>query len=190
MGKLRRKDYPSDIKNVIIRCSRGNIKAQEHLFKYYYPYVKSIALRYSSCYEDAEEITNDSFVKIFEKIGLQDSKKDFKSWIRVITINTALDRYRKNRKHDLEIASEIYVNEPPDFTLLDSLDAEDIIGLINSLPLVYRFTFNMYVIEGFSHAEIAQKLQVTESSSRSNLTRSKKLLRQMIEKKNRYEGII
>ena len=180
MGKSgeKKKDYAFD--KLLKRCSGGNSKAQEHLFKAYYGYVMGIALRYSSNHDNASEICNDSYMKIFQKLETHQKEKEFKAWVRKIVINTAIDHFRKEKKQEFETTLEGSYYESNDATILDKLNAEEILKLINSLPMVYRYTFNLFEIEGFSHDEIAQKLGVTASTSRSNLTRAKKMLRQII----------
>jgi len=170
-------------------CSRGDLKAQEDLFRLYWGYVMSIALRFSSCHDNALEIANDSFLKIFLRIDSHRKDKEFKAWIRKIVINTAMDHFRKDKKTNNEISIEVACNEPGDESVIDNLNAEEIIKLINSLPVMYRYTFNLYEIEGFSHDEIALQLCITASTSRSNLTRAKKMLRQKILMTSQYEKV-
>ena len=189
MGKREEQEYSIDFNKVLKRCSRGDLKAQEELFKLYYGYVMSIALRFSSCHDNALEIANDSFLKIFIKIKSHQVDKEFKSWVRKIVVNTAIDYYRKNKKINFEISMEAAYNEPADETVIDNLNAEEIIKLINSLPMNYRYTFSLFEIEGFSHNEIALQLGITESTSRSNLTRAKKMLRHMILINSHYERV-
>jgi RNA polymerase sigma-70 factor (ECF subfamily) len=181
-------EYSLDFNKVLKGCSRGNLKAQEYLFKLYYGYVMSIALRFSSCHDNALEIANDSFLKIFMKIKSHQIDKEFKAWVRKIVVNTAIDYYR-SRKNNNEISIEIAYDEPADESVIDNLNAEEIIKLINSLPMNYRYTFSLFEIEGFSHNEIALQLGITESTSRSNLTRAKKMLRHMILINSHYERV-
>jgi RNA polymerase sigma factor (sigma-70 family) len=190
VAKRREKDYSKDFNKVLKGCSRGNIRAQENLFRQYYGYVMSIALRFSSCHDNALEITNDSFLKIFSKIKSHQIDKEFKAWVRRIVINTAIDYFRKDGKNNNEIPIEAACNEPADESVIDDLNAEEIIRLINSLPVNYRYTFSLYEIEGFSHDEIAIELGITAGTSRSNLTRAKKMLRQMILINSRYERAV
>ena len=166
------------------------MKAQEHLFKQFYGYVMSISLRFSSCRDNALEITNDSFLKIFNKIESHQIEKEFKAWIRRIVVNTAIDYYRREKKLDVEISIDEAYNELEDESVLDRLNAEEILKLINSLPMIYRYTFTLFEIEGFSHDEIAQQLGITASTSRSNLTRAKKMLRKMILTLYHHERVV
>jgi RNA polymerase sigma factor (sigma-70 family) len=182
VGRIREQEYSTDFNKVLKGCSRGDLKAQEYLFKQYYGYVMSIALRFSSCHENALEIANDTFLKIFRKIESHKTDKEFKAWVRKIVINTAIDYYRRDK--------EVAYDEPASDSVIDNLNAEEIIKLINSLPMKYRYTFNLFEIEGFSHDEIAIQLGITESTSRSYLTRAKKMLRQMILINNHYERAV
>jgi RNA polymerase sigma-70 factor (ECF subfamily) len=185
----REQEHSKEFNRVLKGCSRGDLRAQENLFKLYWGYVMSIALRFSSCHDNALEIANDSFLKIFSKIKSHQMDKEFKAWVRKIVVNTAIDYYRKNRKNNNEISIEIAYNEPADESVIDNLNAEEIIKLINSMPMNYRYTFSLFEIEGFSHNEIALQLGITESTSRSNLTRAKKMLRHMILINSHYERV-
>jgi RNA polymerase sigma factor (sigma-70 family) len=179
-----------DFIKILNGCSSGDLKAQEYLFKLYWGYVMSIALRFSSCHDNALEIANDSFLKIFLKIESHLADKEFKSWIRKIVINTAMDHFRKDKKTNNEIPIEVAYNETADESVIDSLNAEEIIKLVNSLPMKYRYTFSLFEIEGFSHDEIALQLGISVSTSRSNLVRAKKMLRQMILITSHYERAV
>jgi RNA polymerase sigma factor (sigma-70 family) len=104
-------------------------------------------------------------------------------------VNTAIDHYRKGKKNNMEISIEAANNEPADESVIENLNAEEIIKLINSLPMNYRYTFSLFEIEGYSHNEIALQLGISESTSRSNLTRAKKMLRQKILINSHYERV-
>jgi RNA polymerase sigma factor (sigma-70 family) len=176
-GDVSEKD---NLTKVIKRCSCGDRNAQEYLFRTYYGYVMGIALRYSGNSENASEITNDSFLKIFSKIESHNSESSFKAWIRKIAVNTSLDYYRREKKHKNQIPLISIDNEPENNHILENINAQEIISLLDQLPVIYRYTFNLYEIEGYSHDEIADQLSITASTSRSNLTRAKKMLRQLI----------
>jgi RNA polymerase sigma-70 factor (ECF subfamily) len=190
VGKVGEQEHRVDFNNVLKGCCRGNLKAQEDLCKQYYGYVMSIALRFSSCHDNALEIANDSFLKIFRKIESYQIDKEFKPWVRKIVVNTALDYFRKDKKNSIETSIEAAYNEPVDESVMDNLNAEEIIKLINSLPVKYRYTFSLFEIEGYSHDEIALHLGITASTSRAYLTRAKEMLRKMILIRNRYERVV
>lgn len=129
---------------------------------------------------DAIEVVNDSFVKVFSKIEKYDTSKPFMGWLRKIVINTSIDNFRRNNKKHLFIEAEkqIIPDETPN--VISQLSAQDIIGLLNLLPNIHRTVFCLYEIDGFSHEEIAEKLNIPISSSRVYLTRAKKQLRELL----------
>lgn len=163
-------------------CKKGRSKSQEELYKHFYGYAMSICLRYASNKEEAKEILNDSFLKVFSKLEQFDNKRSFRGWLRRIVINTAIDYYRRNEKHrgNYSIDDSFFEISETDENVIDKLSAEDIMKLVQSLPESYRMTFNLYEVEGYSHDEIGEKLNVPVGTSRSNLSRAKKQLRQMV----------
>ncbi|MBE9467968.1 MAG: sigma-70 family RNA polymerase sigma factor [Bacteroidetes bacterium] len=160
-------------------CSLGKECAQEYLYKQYYGYGMSISMRYSSSTENAVEILNDSFIKIFNSLKKNNIHENFKAWIRRIIINTAVDHYRKNKKYYENINFNADNYDVPD-SGIDDLCAEDLIKIFNEIPSIQRLTFNLFEIEGYSHEEISKKLGISEGTSRSNLSRAKSKLRQLI----------
>lgn len=178
------------LEKLIKGCSKSDRKAQKALFSLYYGYAMSIALRYSYSREKAADITNEGFLKVFSRIQLFRGEAEFKSWLRKIIVNTALDHYRKEKKHEKQVSLENGFNELTEESVLDQLQAEDIIRMVQNLPEIYRFTFNLYEIEGYSHEEIASILGTTAGTSRANLSRAKQLLRQMILNQSTYERVV
>jgi len=165
---------------LIRRCSAGESRAQETLYKRWFSFAMSVAVRYTADEDVAMEVVNDSFMKVLDKINDFDHTRPFRSWYGRILINSAIDNYRRNAKHSshLEI-SEIEATEEQEPAIEAELTAGDILLLYRKLPEHYRVTFNLFEIEGYTHAEISQKLGITESTSRSNLTRARKMLRQL-----------
>jgi RNA polymerase sigma-70 factor, ECF subfamily len=181
-----RKDYnPDNPESVIAACMRNNTSAQHALIRHYYGYVKSISLRYSSNDQDAEEILNDSFLKVFLNLDKYDDKKAFKSWLRTIVVNTAIDYFRRNRQQPVLTAyEEIEKQQQIDFNedIISAISAEEILALVRQLSPVYRMVFSMYVIDGYPHKEIAEKLGIKEGTSKSNLQDARRKLQEMISK--------
>jgi len=161
--------------NIIKACKKGKRNSKELLYRLYYSYGMSICLRYSYSKEEAIEILNDGFLKIFENINKYDENREFKPWSRRIFVNTAIDYYRKSKK--IVFFKDYDFNEQIESEAIDMLSVDEILGLLNRIPEIYRVTFNLYEIEGYSHDEIAQLLETTPGNSRSNLTRAKKMLR-------------
>lgn len=177
--------------DAIEECRKMNRKSQGVVYKHFFSYGMSIALRYTKHKEDAIEVINDSFLKAFTQIKNFKTDGNFKAWLRTIIINTSIDKYRisiKNPSHYLDDESEAE-NISISNELLNQIDSEEIIFNIQQLPNIYRITFNLYEIEGYSHKEISQQLNINESKSRTNLSRAKKLLRSLINKNTKYETV-
>lgn len=157
------------------------------LYKQFYAYGMSISLRYAYNRDEAAEALNDSFLKIFENISKYNQEQSFKAWLRKIIINTAIDYYRKNKKHNEVMDIETPDIELSDSSLIEQFEIEDLQILLNELPKNYRLTFNLYEVEGYNHNEIAELLNIAVSSSRSNLTRAKAMLRAAYKKHYKQE---
>lgn len=168
---------------IIRECQQGNQKYYEKLYEHFYGYAMGISLRYGHSREDAVEILNDSFLKVFDKIKSYVPEQPFKAWLRKIIVNTAIDHYRKNAKHlyqsDLEEVRETVTDQAG---VISRLTAEDILKLLDELPTLHRMVFNLAEIEGYKHEEIAEILTIPNSSSRVYLARAKKQLRILIER--------
>lgn len=163
---------------LIQKCKQGHLKYQEMLYKHFYSYAMGVSLRYLNDRDDALEVVNDSFIKVFRSLDSFRHEQNFKPWLRKIVVNTALDRRRKDLKYanqmDLEHASA--VSFAPQAVAL--LNARDILKLLDGLPYIQRTIFNMYEIDGYNHEEIGELLQISASASRVNLSRAKEKLRQ------------
>ncbi|MBN2172575.1 MAG: sigma-70 family RNA polymerase sigma factor [Bacteroidales bacterium] len=175
------KDH-SDEAGIIRNCKTGRLRHQEVFYRHFYGYVMGISLRYAYTRTDASEIVNDSFLKVFRNIKKYDEELSIKPWLRKITVNTAIDYYRKNARFEPVLEIEQAVNESFDENQVDQLIYEDLKKLLDDLPEIYRLIFNLYEIDGYTHQEIAKKLDINESTSRSYLTRAKKKMRVLVEK--------
>lgn len=139
-----------------------------------------ICLRYSQSREQAEEILNDGFLKVFSYLSKHQEVHSFKAWLRKVLVNAAIDHHRSNQKHyysnDIENIYDhnIHIQDP------DQLSEQDLITFIQLLPPAYQMVFNLYAIEGYKHREIAQKLGITEGTSKSNLAKARTHLKRML----------
>ena len=164
--------------DMIAGCKRGDRNSQRKLYEQFYGYAMSICLRYATNREEAVEILNDAFFKLFTHLDSYNTTQEFKPWLRRIIINSAIDYFRKKNRMpsyvDLSVAAE-----PADqaFEMPEILPEEDMLPIVRSLPPAYRTVFNLYVMEDYSHAEIAETLGITASASRSNLARAVEKLR-------------
>lgn len=162
---------------LIQKCKQGHLPHQEKLYKHFYGYAMGVGLRYLDDRDDALEVVNDAFIKVFKSIGSFKNEQNFKPWLRKIVVNTALDRRRKDLKlqNQIDLDQAISVSAPP--KAVDDLNAQDILKLLNALPYMQKSVFNMYEIDGYSHEEIGEMLDISASSSRVNLSRAKEKLR-------------
>lgn len=170
----------SHLLHIISKCVKQDRSAQNELHKQFYSYGLGICLRYVSDPLEARSILNQSFYKVFKNIEKFDIEVDFKPWFKTIVVNSSLDYLRANRRltyHDTLDANHNIAIDP---TAMSDLSYEDMLSVINDLPTAYRAVFNLYVIDGFKHHEIAEKLGITVSTSKSNLSRAKSNLRKMM----------
>jgi RNA polymerase sigma-70 factor (ECF subfamily) len=158
------------------------------LYKLFYGYAMGISLRYSLNRDDALEVTNDAFIKVFKSINNYNNTKPFKAWLRTVIINTAIDRRRKDLKHQQHANLEDAAGISHSATAVENLNARDILKIMEQLPPVQVTVFNLYEIDGYSHDEIAQMLSLSASSSRVYLTRAKEKLRSIINKQQQSHG--
>ncbi|WP_109301896.1 RNA polymerase sigma factor [Aquimarina sp. AU474] len=164
---------------LIKKCKKKNAKAQEQLYRLYSSKLFSVCLKYSNDYPSAEDTLQDAFITIFEKITQYKNQGSFEGWMKRVTINTALQKYRKQKVFDI-------INEEQIEEVDVEIDQEDIsldylLQIIQQLPDRYRLVFNLYVLDGYSHKEIAELLTISIGTSKSNLARARNILKTKIE---------
>jgi RNA polymerase sigma-70 factor (ECF subfamily) len=171
-----------NLESIIKACLKQDKNAQQTLIKLFFGYAKTISMRYAASYEEAEEIINDSFLKIFTHLKNCDHSIPFKAWLRTIVINTSIDHYRRNQKYrqSVDIDEVEVVIEGED--IISKISAEEILVLVQRLSPVYRMVFTLYVVEGYNHREIASILGIKEGTSKSNLQDARRKLQYMIQK--------
>ena len=172
----------TDEEKLIVKgCKINDRNAQRVFYRTFYGYAMSICLRYSNSRMEAEEIINDGFLKVFSKISSFDLDLEIKSWMRRVFVNTAIDHFRKNKKHnnqdDIVEARSVSSQEED---VLDHLSAEEIMKLVQNLAPSYQIVFNLYVVEGFKHHEIADLLNISEGTSKSNLAKGREKLKKVL----------
>ena len=172
----------AELLNLIQGCIRDERDAQRKLYRLFYGYAMSICMRYSKTKEEAVEILNDGFLKVFLKIGKYDQARSFKGWVRRIMINTAVDAYRQNLKHYYAEDITELEQETGEATAVDQLNYKDLIQLIGQLSPGYRAVFNLYVIDGYNHEEIAELLNISVGTSKSNLFKARAFLQARLKK--------
>ena len=173
-------------KELIERCRKKDRRAQKLLYDKYTPKMFGVCKRYVKNREDAEDVLIEGFFKVFKNINQYTGKGSFEGWIRRIVVNEALMFLRK--RHNFKLTVEVSnVDIKTKYSVEDDLAAKDILSLLDKLPTGYRTVFNLYVLEGFKHREIAELMGISINTSKSPLILAKKRLRTMLIK-NRYPG--
>lgn len=164
---------------LIRKCIKGNRSAQQELYSRYSGVLFGICMKYSRNRTEAEDNLHDSFLIIFDKIHQYRSRGSFEGWLKRITVNTVLQKYRKSEPLTLiEDRLEDETGEEED--LKTDIPLATLLKYIQELPNRYRLTFNMYVLDGFTHREISEKLGTSEGTSKSNLARARNILKERI----------
>lgn len=174
--------------DLITACINRERKAQYELYKLTYRYLMSICVRYTGSYEEAQEALNTGFLKVLNNLDKYKAHIPFKTWIRKVIINVLIDEYRKEKKHK-EATTPLadYTSSPDLVTLNDAIkrmDVEVIHKMIMKLPPMSQKVFNLYVIDGFEHKEIASLLGITEGTSKWHLHNSREQLKDLLSKVN------
>jgi len=176
-----------NLQNIILGCRKADRKSQHQLYKLYYAYGMSVGIRYVKNEDEAIHVLNDSFMKVFSRISKFDSQYDFKPWFRKIVVNTAIDYIKKQKKLHMKSHIDDAVNISTREDILSRIGYKELIGLVQSLSTAYRTVFNMYVIDGFKHEEIANKLNISVGASKSNLSKARARLRDMVTEQLKIE---
>jgi RNA polymerase sigma factor (sigma-70 family) len=166
---------------LVKECISGNAIAHKKFYDLFAKKMMGVCLRYATNPDEAQDVLQDGFIKVFSKLPKFVNKGSLEGWVRRIMVNTALDQYRKNKKYqkDVEIDAVSFKLEQKDF-IIETINANDLLQLIQTIPKGYRVVFNLFAIEGYSHKEIAEQLGVTESTSKSQYSRAKKMLRKLL----------
>lgn len=170
------------VEDLLDGCRKGNRKAQELVYRSLASKMLSICQRYAKNSFEAEDMLQNGFVKVFNNILLYRGEGSFEGWIKRIIVNSAIEVYRKNMRslNTIEI-DQAHELKQQAFTL-DHLEVQDLLELIRQLPDGYRVVFNMYAIEGYTHKEIAEALQISEGASKSQLSRARTWLKNKLAK--------
>lgn len=173
----------TNIQLLIEGCRRRNRASQIRLYEHFYSYGMAVTLRFSSNRDEAREVLNDGFLKAFVKIHQYDPEQSFKPWFRRILINASIDYHRKyNRlKEPLDLARPSELTSATYNTALDNLEFEDLISVLQQLSPAYRLVFTLFVVEGMSHQEIAEQLDISIGTSKSNLSKARMKLKTILQ---------
>ena len=172
----------SEIKKILKGCLTGNRRDQELLYRRYAAKLYAVCLQYSGNDEEARDILQEGFIKIFDNLPHYKYEGSFEGWIRRIIVNTALEKFRA--RHNLFRVDDINaIADPdaePDTEDYAGLEANDLLGIIRELPPKYRMVFNLFAIEGYSHKEISKMVNISEGTSKSNLSRARVILQRRV----------
>lgn len=174
----------SPLQALISSCQAGEARAQEKLYHQFYPYAISLALHYSGNRDTAEEVVQDAYIKCFNALKRMEGEfqGNFKPWFRRIIVNTAIDRYRAERKRltteDID-ENQLSLLGATTNNALEKFTQQDTFHLLQTLPPSYRLVFNLHALEGYTHAEIAELLSISEGTSKSNLFKARKILQRL-----------
>lgn len=169
-------------KKIIKGCLNGNSRDQELLYRRYSAKLYGVCLQYTGSYEEGKDVLQESFIKIFSNLHTYSGIGSFEGWMRRIVVNTALEKHRNryylNKVDDIGNLPEVFDNDLAD---VSGLEAEDLMHFIMELPPKYRMVFNLYALEGYSHREISDMLSISEGTSKSNLSRARRILQKKVE---------
>lgn len=179
-----------NIEGFLEGCKVNDRKSQELLYRSFASKMMAVCLRYANSQFEAEEILQAGFIKVFKNISQFAEKGSFEGWVRRIMVNTAIESCKRSiTLQNIDDVSEVEFTYSQSFEI-DQLEVKDLLKMIQELATGYRLVFNMYAIEGYSHKEIAKKLNISESSSKSQLSRARIRLQEKIKKmEGEYNGI-
>lgn len=180
------------VKDLIESCNRGNRKSQELLYKMFYGKMLAVCMRYSRNREEAQDILHDGLIKVFSKLSSFENKGSFEGWVRRIIVNVAIDFVRSRKDFYIKQEQEFLLDDIVDDTnnnaeieSLRKMRAETIIELMQKLSPAYRTVFNLFAVENMQHKEIAETLNISIGTSKSNLAKAKVKLKELVEQ---YRG--
>ncbi len=184
--------FMNDLTKILKYCKAGKKSYQEKLYDLFCNMVMGICLRYVGDRIAAEDVFQEVFIKVFQKLEDVKSPEALPGWIRRIAVNSALDAI-KVQNHSLFPNNEKLDNDDHYYNeIIDKITTDELLDIVNELPEGYRVVFNLFAIDGYSHKEISEKLRIAESTSRSQLTFAKKLLQKKLKKLGitRYESVV
>ena len=178
---IQKSNHTISESDLIAGCIAGDRKMQEELYNRFAPKMYAVCLRYANNSEDAQDLLQEGFIKVYKNLHRFRAEGSFEGWIRRVFINSSIEHYRrKSAKLATVSDKEESTIEDNDISALDNLAEKDIINLIQDLSPGYRTVFNLYVVEGYSHKEIGELLNISEGTSKSQLARAKAILQKKV----------
>lgn len=164
---------------IITGCLKNDLNAQRHLYERFASKMMGICMRYAENKEEAEDFLQEGFIKVFQKINQFKGSGSFEGWVKRIIINTALEHFRSKKRME-PIQEDRQYQDVYEVTVVDHISTKELLQLIQQLPHGYRTVFNLHAIEGYGHKEIAEMLQITEGTSKSQYARAKLSLQEKL----------
>lgn len=177
----QKSNYTISESDLIKGSIAGDRRMQEELYRRFAPKMYAVCLRYANNTDDAQDLLQEGFIKIYKNLHRFRAEGSFEGWVRRVFVNTSIEHFRK-KSAQLSSVSEKEENtiEDADITALDSLAEKDIINIVQELSPGYRTVFNLYVVEGYAHKEIGELLGISEGTSKSQLARAKAILQKKV----------
>lgn len=177
-----------ELQKIIEGCVKNKRKYQKKLFDLYYGKMLGVCMRYAKNPDEAKDMVQNGFIKVYKKLEVYNFSGSLEGWIRRIMVNTAIDQIRKNKRDPFQLNENVQIKSLEDDIPFEAQEAETEIKIkadkaikaISELPIGYRTVFNLFVMEGYSHKEIADYLGISEGTSKSNLSKAKEKLRQKL----------
>ncbi|MEZ4805005.1 MAG: RNA polymerase sigma factor [Bacteroidia bacterium] len=177
-------NHTEKLNELLAQCIENQPKAQKQLFDILAPKMFSVCLRYAKDEDEAKDILQESFIKVFNNLTKFEHKGSFEGWVKRIFINTSIEFYRKNKRQNMVDNIDSVAEQSIDSQTLSLLKAADLMKLVNCLPTGYRTVFNLYVVEGYTHQEISKMLDISDNTSKSQLHKARLHLQELVLKKN------
>ncbi len=171
-----------DLTKIINDCASGDVRAQEKLYRTLAPKMYGVCLRFAKDRTEAEDNLQEGFVKVFTNIHKFRHEGSLEGWVRRIMVNVSLSKYRK--QHLMHPVEDVSIYETPEMSedALDKISADELLALVQELPPRYRMVFNLYVMEGMSHQEVGEAMNISEGTSKSNLARARDILKRKVKR--------
>jgi len=180
-------DPDEKLTRILKGCLQNDRRDQKELYQMYYGYGLSICIRYCNDRDEAVETLNTAFLKVFLNLNAFDLSRPFRPWLRQILVNESINAYKRNLRYDREVSLEADHSGPDVDGAISEISYREMIGMIQQLTPAYRAVFNLYVIEGYKHEEIAQMLNISVGTSKSNLAKAKSKMKRLLSAYDQWE---
>lgn len=177
-------NHTDKMAEILAQCIDNQPKAQKQLFDLLAPKMYTVCLRYAQDADEAKDILQESFIKVFNNLTKFEHKGSFEGWVKRIFINTSIEFYRRNQKQNIVDNIDQVAEQSVDSQTLSHLKAADLMKLVNRLPKGYKTVFNLFAIEGYSHDEISKMLSISENTSKSQLHKARLHLQELVLKQH------